>query len=71
MKFIKKIAKAVAEQYDPDKEDRVNTLSKLIYVGLSKNRDTFQLDEFLSDKSVQKGDIKPASHHLLYLCALS
>lgn len=65
MKFIKKIAKAVAEQYDPERESRINDLSRLLYVRLNKERRQFQLESFLETNPASKGDLTHACERVV------
>ena len=60
MKFLNKIKTAVINQYDPDREDRVNRLSTKLYVGLSKEREAFQLNQILGGIEVSSFDLKEA-----------
>ena len=60
MKFLNKIKTAVINQYDPDREDRVNRVSTKLYVGLSKEREAFQLNKILGGIEVSSFDLKEA-----------
>ena len=62
MKFLNKLKTAVINQYDPDREDRVNQLTTKLYVGLSKEREAFQLNKILGGIEVSSFDLKEAQN---------
>lgn len=63
-KIFERVKKAVIDQYDPDREDRIKRLANHLYKDLVARRDAFTLESSISMLDVSNSDVTAAKRFL-------
>lgn len=63
-KIFDRVKKAVMDQYDPDRDERIKGLANHLYKDLVARRDTFTLESSLGALDVSNSDLKGAKRFL-------